>query len=515
MKDNYKIMVYSTCIIINNYNWGENPNLENSFRIWDPVTHTSNYKAIVYDKDSKTLILPKGIDLSYIENIFNTKAYITNSPLSSSDINHMQSYSERILLKYAPKDDKQREAMKFLIGQDKYYYTKGSSQLFLALNTGAGKTYLGIAYIAYMNLPTVIITASVEWLKQWKARIIEHTNIQPKNVKFIHGSSEINNILNNPDNERYKGQIYLLTHATILSYANTNGWDSIGKLFKILNIGIKIFDEAHLNFDNMYLIDFNTNIYRTLYLSATPGRGEEKENEIFSLYFKNVPRITLFDPEEDPRTNYIAIRYKSGLTAQELSSCINLRGFNKMIYCDKIIYKENFDHLMRILMNMISCIPGKKLIFMATNNAISFMYEWIESNYPEYHNCVGIYTSLNKDKMSALQYPLILTTSKSAGAALDVDGGISCSIQLAEPTKTEFQNRQRLGRTRGRNTFYIDIIDDDCAVSKKYYIANLPMFETYALSIKEIRFNNKELKAQSFNIMKKREEVGISPFIKL
>ena len=31
MKDNYKIMVYSTCIIINNYNWGENPNLENSF----------------------------------------------------------------------------------------------------------------------------------------------------------------------------------------------------------------------------------------------------------------------------------------------------------------------------------------------------------------------------------------------------------------------------------------------------------------------------------------------------
>ena len=166
-------------------------------------------------------------------------------------------------------------------------------------------------------------------------------------------------------------------------------------------------------------------------------------------------------------------------------------------------------------MNMISCIPGKKLIFMATNNAISFMYEWIESNYPEYHNCVGIYTSLNKDKMSALQYPLILTTSKSAGAALDVDGGISCSIQLAEPTKTEFQNRQRLGRTRGRNTFYIDIIDDDCAVSKKYYIANLPMFETYALSVKEIRFNNKELKTQSFNIMKKREEVGISPFIKL
>ena len=93
--------------------------------------------------------------------------------------------------------------------------------------------------------------------------------------------------------------------------------------------------------------------------------------------------------------------------------------------------------------------------------------------------------------------------------------GLTCSIQLAEPTKSEPQNRQRLGRTRGYNTFYIDIIDDDCAITRSYYINNLPMFETYAMSIKELRIKSKELKAQAFKIMKDRMEKGISPFIKL
>ena len=165
-------------------------------------------------------------------------------------------------------------------------------------------------------------------------------------------------------------------------------------------------------------------------------------------------------------------------------------------------------------MNLISSVPGKKLLFLATNKAVQILYEWIESNYPEYHNCVGIFTSLNPNKVKALEYPIILTTSKSAGAAVDIKG-LTCSIQLAEPTKSEPQNRQRLGRTRGYNTFYIDIIDDDCAITRSYYINNLPMFETYAMSIKELRIKSKELKAQAFKIMKDRMEKGISPFIKL
>lgn len=505
----YKIVIKRTCIIINNYNMGDCIKLENSFKVWDQALFTSFYKQIEYDEKTKTLIIPRGVDISYIESLFDVKAY--------TDYTHdeYRSNSTSTLLRYPPRNEKQIETINFLLGQGKYEYTSYYNQLFVALNTGVGKTYLGIAYMAYMNMKSVVITSSVHWLEQWKNRIIEHTNILSKEICFIHGSPTINSLLRKTTEEVDKNKIYLVTHATLLSLANNNGWDAISELFRHLGIGIKIFDEAHLNFANISYIDFHTNTYKTLYLSATPGRGDSRENEIFNLYFKNVPMITLFDPEEDPRTNYIAIRYRSGLTAQELSKCIiRNRGFNKMIYCDQVILKENFDYLMRVLMDILSNIRGKKLIFLSTNNAVKILYEWIECNYPEYHNCVGIYTSLNPNKMSALDNHIILTTSKSAGEALDIKG-LACSVQLLEPTKSELQNRQRLGRTRGRNTVYIDIVDDDCAVSKKYYIGNLPLFEKYALSTKEIRFTNKDLKNQAFNIMDKRMTQGISPFIKL
>lgn len=508
MNNKYKIIVKATSIIINDYTFGDCEKLEKSFSIYNQVTHTSNIEQIEYDQNNKTLIIPKGVDIDYIEKLFNVKAYIDNN----HDI--IRYNLEPTLIKYLPRNEKQEEAMQFLLGQNKYYYTSKYNQLMIALNTGEGKTYLGVAYTAYMNMKTIIITASVNWLEQWEKRIIEYTNILHREICFIKGTATINNLFRKPINEVDRYKVYLITHATILNYANTNGWDKVGELFNHLGIGVKIFDEAHLNFDNMVCIDYHTNTFRTLYLSATPARGDEGENKIFNLYFKNVPRIELFNPDEDPRTNYIAIRYNSGLTAQEISKCVNRYGFNKMTYCDQVVLKENFDYLMRIVMNLISAVPGKKLLFLATNKAVQILYEWIESNYPEYHNCVGIFTSLNPNKVKALEYPIILTTSKSAGAAVDIKG-LTCSIQLAEPTKSEPQNRQRLGRTRGYNTFYIDIIDDDCAITRSYYINNLPMFETYAMSIKELRIKSKELKAQAFKIMKDRMEKGISPFIKL
>lgn len=509
MMKKYKIIIRFSCIIINDYTWGDCEILQNYFKVWNPITHSIFYKYIEYNETKKTLILPRGIDIAFIEDLFEVKAFY-----ETDKDNYSRTNETGILLKYPPRDEKQMETMNFLLGRDKYSYVKRYSQLLIALNTGVGKTYLGIAYISYMNLKSVIITSSIEWLKQWQTKFLEHTNILPKEICFISGSSMVFSLLKKSRDEIDRKKIYLISHATILSLANNHGWDKLDELFKHLGIGVKIFDEAHLNFDNMALIDYHTNISKTLYLSATPARSDERENEIFTLYFKNIPKIQLFNPDSDPRTNYIAIRYHSGLKAQEISACINKHGFSKVNYCDQVILKENFDHLMRVIMNIISNIPGQKLLFLSTNKSIKILYEWIESNYPEYHNCVGIYTSINPNKQDALKYPIILTTSSSAGAATDIKG-LSCSIQLLEPTKSEIQNRQRLGRTRGYNTFYIDIIDDDCAITKKYYISNFPMFEKYALSTKEIRLKTKDLINQSYHIMENRMNKGISPFIKL
>ena len=67
----------------------------------------------------------------------------------------------------------------------------------------------------------------------------------------------------------------------------------------------------------MVCIDYHTNTFRTLYLSATPARGDEGENKIFNLYFKNVPRIELINNYEEVTTNNISKRNNYRINTQE------------------------------------------------------------------------------------------------------------------------------------------------------------------------------------------------------
>ena len=117
--------------------------------------------------------------------------------------------------------------------------------------------------------------------------------------------------------------IYLVTHGTLKSYGDRFGWDKVSELFKHLKIGIKIFDEAHQNFENMLMIDYFTNVYKTYYLTATSLRSSDDENRIYQLSFKNIPSIDLFNPDEDPHTVYTAIKFNSRPSAIEKSNCKN------------------------------------------------------------------------------------------------------------------------------------------------------------------------------------------------
>ena len=504
--DNRKIVVYHNKIVINNYTSGDIPALERLFDIYDKNTHMYKTVGAIYDRVNKTYTIPRGIDINKIESIVGSYAFYENGHIKA------KSNSNQILIKFPPKDEKQALALKFLTGKDEYKYTKKYNQLFLALNTGAGKTYLGIVYAALLNTKTVIITTSVEWLKQWKERFLYHTNMIASEFLSISGSQMISKILSSPSEKFDRYKVFTLTHDTILSYAQNNGWESIDALFRKLGIGLKIIDEAHLNFDNIYNLDYASPVAKTLYLTATPVRGDSAENRVYQLYFSNVPMLSLFDPESDPHTHYIALLYKSGMTTLEAASCHTNHGFNRTMYSDAVILKENFDYISRIVMDMISNIPGKKLMFLSSNNAIVFFYNWLRYNYSEYANDIGIYTSINPEKEKAIEKTIILTTSLSAGACLDIDNLTVC-VNMAEPIKSPPQNQQRFGRTRNYNSFFIDVVDTSVKTVYNYYKSSLPMYDKYALDTREIVFNNTQLKNTAFNAMYKRlVKYGGMPF---
>lgn len=498
MKKN-KIEVYRTHIVINDYKLGNSQSIENCFSVFDKVTHQYNIQGMEYIEDEQKLILPRGIDVYFIEKIFEEKAV------------YMSSYDDYIKfddmkLKYLPRDDVQQEALKFMLGIDRYKNNNCSAQLSLNLATGKGKTYCSIATSCYSGIKTIIITYSTKWLQQWKECILDYTNTKENEVCMMISSPKILRTMKEDPN-KYK--FILTSHSSIASFAKNHGWYAVTELFNKLKVGIKIFDEAHLNFKSMSMIDFYTNTYKTFYVTATPLRSSDEENEIYQYYMKNIPGIQLFKPT-DPHTHYMALKYNSKPSYEVIQACRNQYGLDINKYVNYIINNENFYKLLRIIMKIIITKGGKTLICIRTIEGINTVYQWIINNYPEFRFNTCILNSHVEDKSVIMKNTIILSTIKSSGTAVDIPY-LQRTVILAEPFKSEIYARQTLGRTRGYNTEYIEVVDKGFSSIQKWFVHKKPIFEKYALSCKVININERELNRMSEEIIQERNSICVPP----
>ena len=491
-----RLILKQTCMEIQDYDLGYCPRLENQFMLWDRTNFRPVRFGLDYNEEKRTLYIPRGYDVYMVEQFLDENARV--------DRNYTRPYETGSFnLKVKPRDDIQREALQFMVGVGKYKDNQYKSQLALNLSTGKGKTYLSIATASYYEYPTVVISPSSGWNEQWIKRFLEYCDVPKKETCNIQGSAMINKLFKTK-HPTYK--FYTVTHSTLQTYATANGWDSIGELFEHLHIGIKIFDEAHMNFINTSLIDAHTNVYKTYYLTATPSRSSEDEAKIYYKYFKNVPGIDLFDEENDPHTKYIAIKYNSHPSVYEINNLKNQYGLDLMGYIDYLSDRPIFYKICRIMVDLAIKSNGKVLFYIGSNKAILKFYDWFITNYSEFHDDIGIYTSLVKDakeKEAIKEKRFIVSTLKSAGAALDIKG-LKMTIVLDNPFKSLVLAQQSLGRTRDNNTFYIDCIDTGFSQLLKFYRFKRQIFEKYAVSMSEIYLSDGEIERRNDVIINNR-----------
>lgn len=492
-----KIVIYRTHIEINNYQLGDCPAIEKTFSVYDMTYHKRFPKGRIYDEERKVLMLPRGIDIGYIERMLQSEPIVDTSMDPIGDVGPIK-------LKYKPRDDVQQEAIRFMISSDKYRHSEYATMKAINLNTGKGKTYCSVATTAYLGFRSIVITDNIGWLEQWKKFFIEYTDMEAENIYLISGAPSLMKLFNR-DISKYK--VILSTHSTLKSIGDKQGWDKIREFFQYCQIGIKFFDEAHLNFDNMFQIDCYSNTFMTYYLTASPGRSNLSEDMIFKLYFKNVPSIDLFNQDEDPHTKYAAIRFNSNPTPVDAARCKNNYGLNRIAYTDYLVRNENFHKLLIILINMAIRKPGKHLFYIGTNEAILYVRDWIYEHFPELINQVGIYTSIipAERKHLELEKKIILSTTKSAGAAMDIKG-LAETVNLAEPFKSKVLAQQTFGRTRDHDTLYKDIVDTGFFYTKKFYEFKKPVFKKYATECVEINMNNDQINSKSQTILDERSK---------
>jgi len=141
----------------------------------------------------------------------------------------------------------------------------------IVLPCGAGKTIVGISCMVQLQTSTLILTTSVTAIRQWKAELIDKTDLSDDDIGEYSGAvKEIR-------------QITITTYQIMTYRRDKEGAFPHLELFDNHNWGLIIYDEVHMLPAPVFQITAALQARRRLGLTATLVREDGKEEDVFAL----------------------------------------------------------------------------------------------------------------------------------------------------------------------------------------------------------------------------------------
>ena len=448
-----KINIYFTHIEISPYSPGDNPGIEKSHSSYDKVYH--QYIPLSYYVDYPILYLPRGENINRLENIFpNSEVTVFKKP-------DEYDYFPPVEIMPSPRDRIQEDAIKFLMCEDRFYKGNNFTQFGLNLDTGDGKTICMIHAICRYHIKSIIICHQSKIKKQWYDAFINMTSIDNSRIIDIDGSECMEDIVNGT----IEGDIYIVNHQTIASYANIHGWTGIKDFFRKTKIGIKVFDEAHKFFNNILMVDFFSNTRKTFYLTAT-FKKNRMEQSLFKRAFSNLYRFgeeTMNYEEKRKHVIYVPVRFHSYPKPEDIIRITsNTYNFSVYEYTDYAIKRDKtILYVMLKYIRNFYHLRGKILVISAKKDSCEIITEFIKQNVLN-KSVDFVHSGRSKEENEkAYESDIIVSTMNSVGTGLNIKY-LRIIINM-EPHSSETNCLQLKGRLREfsptDDTFLIDLID--------------------------------------------------------
>lgn len=351
---------------------------------------------------------------------------------------------------------------------------------------------------------TLIIMHRESLRNQWISSLYNMQGLSSKEVHEITTSEELYDIAHNQHGYDY--DIYLMTHATFRAgLRRINNISDAMNITKNLGIGLKIIDEAHLEFRNTLMIDFVCNVKRNVYITATDGRSAKEENSIFRHVFAN----TVFYKPSGLLTNDMPKKWVEYYTVTLNTECkpniyryrvAGGRGMNPASYGKWVIAYDKKQRHFKCCRDLLKIVykddpHAKVLLFMPLIDLCSECAYFLTRslNYDDtfdYDLDIRTINSQNSkaDNERNKKADVIVTTIPSCGTGTDLPGIttiISCSPYVSGITCS-----QVFGRIRycGKVCKYYDIVDASVLMDKIWLKSRRKKFARLALNVKDIRW---------------------------
>jgi hypothetical protein len=484
-----KVTARHTSYIIKNYELGDCPTLEEELSVFNKTCYRMDPLGFYYNPSKQELRIPRGFDVKRMKYFFETL---------SIDIDH-DDYDivKDTKLKFPPNTNRQKKMLTYMCGREQYSYTTGYSQLMIDLDTGEGKTYCAIATMCYWRCKMVVVIPSGigKLKKQWKDSALEFTNLTAGEIMVVDSSKKCKEIVAGV-HENVK--IFIISHKTIDAFvkscskadvvveegddetwfmnevestpSNPYPYKCVTKLFKAMKVGMKVVDEAHLNFSGLVKLDCHTNIKRNYYLTATPMRNDKQQRKIYKKLFNNMP--ILGRELKDAKDNHIIVMvatYSHKPSVDDIKDCKNRWGLNANKYGEYTLgsarkkFLDVFSYTLDLLMHKNRKRDGKLLILCPSIWFMENLKEYLDEAYPEFTS--GLYNSKipNKVREAALKdNDIVLATEKGFGTGTEFKNHqftINTIAYSAEGLSKQGAGRLRRNDNEGRDAIYVEIVN--------------------------------------------------------
>lgn len=336
-------------------------------------------------------------------------------------------------------------------------------------------TYCSGVGLCKYKTKTLIIMHRDSLRTQWLNSLYNMSGLSSNEVHEISSSEELYNIAHNKHHFDY--DVYLMTHATFRAgMRRINSMKVAMNITKNLGIGMKIIDEAHLEFRDTILMDMVFNVKRNLYLTATDGRSSKDENSIFrhvfssATYYKPSSFLTGEGPKKWVNYTSVAVNTKCNPNIYRYRVAGG-RGMNPASYGKWVIQYDKHNTHFKCCYDILKMIYekdqyAKVLLFMPLIDLCDECAYFLKRKLSydlnfQYELDIRTINSKNskKDNDYAKNADVIVTTIGSCGTGTDIPGItaiISCS-----PFKSPITAEQVFGRIRycGKICDYYDIYD--------------------------------------------------------
>ena len=500
---NFIVTVRATSITVSN---GEEASyllatLIDNLTYEDEFAEDTKTLGFIYDKDTDTLFLHKGVSVEYLQRCLGnvTVKYELCHPYKPMKFEY-----EEII---APRNEEQMDVIDFITGQ-RYHDNMTASQIFLVKDPGFGKTYCSGVGLCKLKMKTLIIMHRDALRRQWMNSLFNMNGLTSKEVHEIDSSEELYNIALGKVYLDY--DVYLLTHATFRA-----GIARIGKMRNVMNItknlgiGLKIIDEAHLEFRDTLIMDFCFNVKRNLYLTATAGRSAKDENSIFRHVFSNAvfykPSMLLTSNMPRKWVNYTTVEVNTHCNPNIYKYRVaGGKGMNGPSYGKWVIQHDKKQTHFNCIKDLIKDVYerdqyAKVLIFLPLIDLCeecSFFLKRKLGNDKSFVFDLDVRTICSKNSKKDNEYAkksdVIITTIQSCGTGTDIKG--ITTIISASPFVSKITAQQIFGRIRynGKIGDYYDIFDSSVQMDRFWMKSRYKTFKQLALNVRHISWSEDE-----------------------